>query len=78
MITELHRRGIRPGTGLAIAGFEGSWLCETTPPALTSVELSFTDAIRSAVADVIHLIEGRAPVLVAVSKLNQCTNLFNH
>ena len=58
LITELHRRGTQPGRDIAVAGFDGSWLGETTSPALTSVELPFAEAIRWAVLDLIELLEG--------------------
>lgn len=61
---ELQKRGIRPGQDIGVAGFDGSWLCDTTSPSLTSVELPFGRAIRHAVTDVIDLIEGQNAVVV--------------
>jgi DNA-binding LacI/PurR family transcriptional regulator len=64
VMAELQKRGIRPGSDIGVAGFDGSWLGETTAPSLTSVEVPFNRAIRHAVADVIDLIEGQDAVLV--------------
>jgi DNA-binding LacI/PurR family transcriptional regulator len=64
VMAELQKRGIRPGTDIGVAGFDGSWLCDTTSPSLTSVELPFDQAIRHAVTDVIDLIEGQNAVIV--------------
>jgi DNA-binding LacI/PurR family transcriptional regulator len=64
VMAELQQRGIRPGSDIGVAGFDGSWLCETTSPPLTSVELPFDRAIRHAVADVIDLIEGQNAIIV--------------
>jgi LacI family transcriptional regulator len=62
LITQLQRRGIRPGEDIGVAGFDGSWLCDTTSPSLTSVHLPFSHAMRCAVLDVIDLIENREAV----------------
>lgn len=62
LINELHRRGIRPGADLAVAGFDGSWLCTSISPALTSVAVPFAEAIIAAVDEVIHLISGEPTV----------------
>jgi len=59
LITQLQQRGVRPGHDIAVAGFDGSWLCETTTPSLTSVQLPFSHAIRCAIQDVIDLVENR-------------------
>lgn len=58
LINELHRRGIRPGADLAVAGFDGSWLCRNISPTLTSVTVPFAQAIITAVDEVINLIAG--------------------
>jgi DNA-binding LacI/PurR family transcriptional regulator len=62
LISQLQRRGIQPGRDIGVAGFDGSWLCDSTTPSLTSVHLPFSHAIRSAVLDVIDLIEDREAV----------------
>lgn len=58
LMGELHRRGRAPGPDLAVAGFDGSWLCETTVPALTSVAVPFSQAVEYAIDDVIRVING--------------------
>ncbi|MBY3381806.1 LacI family DNA-binding transcriptional regulator [Rhizobium laguerreae] len=60
LMNELHRRGIRPGAELAIAGFDGSWLCTSVSPALTSVAIPFAEAIIAAVDQVTNLILGES------------------